>query len=78
MLDMAKQTHIISTSFYQASSTVNSSLAFLKELTTLIPPPVEDIYQPLKPLGYHVRHTQYTLSEFAYGIKDLAIGLRMG
>ncbi len=78
LLDKAKQTHIISTNLYQASSTVKSSRTFLGELTALIYPSVGDIYRLLKPLGYHVHHTQYPLSEFSYYIENLAIDLRDG
>ncbi len=78
LLDKAKQTHIISTNLYQASSTIKSSCAFLRELTALIYPSVGDIYRLLKPLGYHVHHTQYPLSEFSYYVENLAIDLRDG
>ena len=69
---------MILNSFNQASSTINSSFAFLKKLTALVHPSVEDMYRLLKPLDYDVHHTQYTLSEFTYGIKNLATDLRDG
>lgn len=78
LLDKAKQLNIITTNLYQASSTIKSSLAFLRKLVALIHPSVGDIYRRLKPLDYHVYYTQYPLSEFSYNVDNLATGLRDG
>ena len=78
LLDKAKQLNIIPTNLYQASSTIKSSLAFLRELIALIHPSVGDIYRLLKPLNYHLHYTQYPLSEFSYSVENLATDLRDG
>lgn len=78
LLDKAKQMHIISANLYQASSTIKSSLAFLRELAALIHPSAGDIYRLLKPLDYYVHHTQYPLAEYSYSIDNLATDLRDG
>lgn len=78
LLDKAKQMNIISTNLYQASSTIKSSLAFLRELIALIHPSAGNICRLLKSLDYHVHHTQYPLSEFSYNIENLATDLRDG
>lgn len=78
LLDKAKQMNTISTNLYQASSTIKSSLAFLKKLTALMHPSVGNIYRLLKHLDYHVHHIQYPLSEFSYKVENLATDLRDG
>ena len=78
ILDKAKQMNIIATNLYQSSSTIKSSLLFLRKLTASIHPSVGDIYRLLRPLGYHVHHIQYPLSEFSYSIENLAIDFRDG
>ena len=78
ILDKAKQMNIVATNLYQSSSTVKSSLLFLRKLTASIHPTVGDIYRLLRPLGYHIQHIQHPLSEFSYGVENLAIDFRDG
>ncbi|KAM0799380.1 hypothetical protein BDR22DRAFT_336320 [Usnea florida] len=78
ILDKAKQMNIIATNLYQSSSTVKSSLLFLRKLTASIHPTVGDIYRLLRPLGYHIQHIQHPLSEFSYSVENLAIDFRDG
>ena len=78
ILDKAKQMDIIAANLYQSSSTIKSSLLILRKLTALIHPSVGDIYRLLRPLGYHVHHIQYPLSEFSYSIENVAIDFRNG
>lgn len=78
VLDKAKQMNMISQNLYQASSTIKSSLDFLRGFTALIHPSVGDIYRHLKPLDYHIYHNQYPLSEYSYNIDNLATDLRDG
>ncbi|CAF9926593.1 hypothetical protein IMSHALPRED_007006 [Imshaugia aleurites] len=77
LLDKAKQMNLISSNLYQSSSTIKSSLAFLRELAALVHLSVGDI-RHLKLLGYNVHHTQYPLYEFSYNIRNLATDLRDG
>ena len=78
ILDKAKQMNIIATNLYQSSSTIKSSLLFLRKLTASIHPTAGDIYRLLRPLGYHIHHIQHPLSEFSYSIENLAIDFRDG
>ena len=78
ILDKAKQMNIIATNLYQSSSTIKSSLLFLRKLTASIHPTVGDIYRLLRPLGYHIQHIQHPLSEFSYSIENSAIYFRDG
>ena len=78
ILDKAKQMNLIATNLYQSSSTIKSSLLFLRKLTASIHPTVGDIYRLLRPLGYHIQHIQHPLSEFSYSVENLAIEFRDG
>ena len=78
ILDKAKQMNIIARNLYQSSSTIMSSLLFLRKLTASIHPTVGDIYRLLRPLGYHIHHIQNPLSEFSYSIGNLAMDFRDG
>lgn len=75
LLDLARQMKIIQTILFQVSSTIESSLAFLRQLTALIDTSVEDMYRLLKLLQLYVHHTQSPLSEFAYNVENLATDL---
>ena len=78
ILDKAKQMNIIATNLYQSSSTIKSSLLFLRKLTASIHPTAGDIYRLLRPLGYHIHHIQHPLSEFSCSVENLAIDFRDG
>lgn len=78
LVDKAKQMLITSANLFQASSTIKSSLAFLRELAALIHPSAGDIYRLLKPLDHYVHHTQYPLSEYSYSVDNLATDIRDG
>ncbi|MCJ1400441.1 hypothetical protein MMC11_003646 [Xylographa trunciseda] len=78
LLDMAKETNIITSNLFQATSTHKSSSAVLRELTCLLVPSGGDLGRPLAHLDYHLTHVQYPLSEYNYTIETLAVDLRDG
>ena len=78
LLDKAKQIGIISANLYQPSSTIKSSLIFLKELTALIHPSVGDIYRLLRPTNYRLHHFQHPVSDYSYNVINIATDLRDG
>lgn len=78
LLDKAKITRLIPGNLFSSSSTFKSSHEVLVELCNLLSTSVGDISRSLLHLDYHIHHTQYLLSEYRYGIENLATDLRDG
>ena len=75
LLDKARQIGVISANRYQPSSTIQSSLVFLRELTALIHTSVGDIYRLLRPTIYRLHYFQHPVSDYTYNIMNIATDL---
>ena len=78
LLDKAKVNGMLHRNLFQPSSRIKSSREVLAELLSLISPFAGDAMRSLAHLHYQVHHIQYPLSEYEYGIENLATGLRDG
>ena len=78
LLDKAKEGGLLPKNLFQPSSRIKSSGDIVTEILSLISPFLGDGTRPLAHLHYRVHHVQYPLSEYKYGIENLATDFRDG
>ena len=78
LLDKAKERGSMPRNLFQRSSKYKSSRDILAALSALISPFLGDVTRQLSHLYYHIYHIQFPLSEYIYGIENLAVDLRDG
>ena len=78
LLDRAKENGLLYRTLFKSSSRIKTSRAVLAELCSLISPFLGDLIRPLAHLHYQLHHVQHPLSEYEYGISNLATDLRDG
>ena len=78
LLDRVKEGGLLHRNLFQSTSKFKTSKKVLEKLCSLVSPFLGDVTRPLAHLHYHLHHVQNPLSEYEYGISNLATSLRDG